>query len=134
MPKPTTTATTRTATTQVTAFSGVGARSLLRARATARLLCRISWWGTTGKLPVGGPGVTPNPYPPGATVEPIPTLGTWPVWVKARRWSGPAVTAATTLVRAAVPSPDGGPTGGRADQASIMRRARASPSRPRKTA
>ena len=59
MAKPATTASTSTAATQVTTLSEVGARSRRRALATARLLCLICWRGTTGKVPVGGPGVTP---------------------------------------------------------------------------
>ena len=88
---------------QVTNLSERGARSWRRARATALLLCRSSRRGTTGKVPVGGPVVTSwafGPVPVG-DVERPPTFGTLPVWVKARRWSGPVVTAATTLATGA---------------------------------
>src|SRR5580704_11003259 len=60
-PNPTSAATSSAAVTHVITFSEVGARSRLRALATARLLCLISWRGTTGKVPVGGPVDTPYP-------------------------------------------------------------------------
>ena len=56
-----TTASTKKAATQVTTFRDVGARSRRRALATARLECLISCRGTTGNVPVGGPGATPYP-------------------------------------------------------------------------
>src|ERR1019366_8948197 len=103
------------------------ARMRRRALATARLLWRISSRGTTGNVPVGGPVAT---TPPATEFDLPPTLGTFPVWVKARRWSGPVVTAATTFVNTA-PWSDG-PAGafGIVDQASIIWSARASPSSP----
>ena len=119
------------AAVQVNNFREVGARMRRRALATARLLWRISSRGTTGNVPVGGPVAT---TPPATEFDLPPTLGTFPVWVKARRWSGPVVTAATTFVNTA-PWSDG-PAGafGIVDQASIIWSARASPSSPRNVA
>ena len=133
-PNPASATTTSTAVTQVITFSEVGARSRRRALATARLLCLMSWRGTTGNVPVGGPVARRTRSPPAAAADPsadpgnLPGLGEGPEMVGTGGHRGHHVGHGAAAVAVA------GDAAGDADQASIIRRARASPSSPRKAA